>query len=318
MLRREGQLWDHGEDSIASVQAGFHSGGPHLFVSGTSMTVLTVDARLMVTLPTMMRPASHRLLVIAFGMGSSYRHGMILGLDVTGVELVPTVPTFFGHFFEDADAVLADPSGHVVIADGRNHVELTGDAYDIVIVDPPPPMRTAGAGVLYSAEFYEAIARRLSPDGVLVQWVPYDETVADFQAHVRTIRSVFPEVVLAQSVGAFGVHMFASQTPLTIDDEAVRSVLQRPGVVEDLAAAADADETTADGWAKRIETMPWAAGPAVDLIAGSGPTITDDRPLTEYLLLRRLFGVDSERMTPDSVATLFQEAFAEGALSSAP
>ena len=40
------------------------------------MTSLTVDARLMPVLPTIARPEARRLLVIAFGMGSSYRTGL--------------------------------------------------------------------------------------------------------------------------------------------------------------------------------------------------------------------------------------------------
>jgi hypothetical protein len=319
ILRRDGELWAHGEDSIASVQAGWIQGGPHLLVSGTSMTILTVDARLMATLPTIIRPGATRTLVIAFGMGSSFRHGLILGMaEVTGVELVPTVPTFFHNFFADGERVLADPAGRVVIGDGRNHVELVDDAYDIVIVDPPPPMRTAGAGVLYSAEFYQAIARRLGPQGVLAQWVPYDETIDDFRAHVRTFRSVFPEVVLIQSVGGFGVHMFGSTAPIALDEDRIRTVLARPGVVDDLSAAVDAPVAGLEDWVATIEGLPIARGREVEWIAGDGPTISDDRPRTEYLLLRRLFGPDSVPMVPRSVATLFEEAGVGVAISSAP
>ena len=90
------------------------------------------------------------MLVIAFGMGSSYRTGLILGQQVEGVELVPSVPEMFRWFYDDADAVLADPMGRLLIADGRNHVELTDRSFDVVVVDPPPPIESAGTGVLYS------------------------------------------------------------------------------------------------------------------------------------------------------------------------
>ncbi len=124
-VRRAGTLLDAAEDEIASVQAGVVGGQRHLWVTGTSMTILTVDARLMVVLPTMLRPDATKLLVIAFGMGSSYRSGLILGHEVDGIELVPSVPDMFHHYFDDAGAVLANPRGRIVIADGRNHVELT-------------------------------------------------------------------------------------------------------------------------------------------------------------------------------------------------
>ena len=68
-----GHLFASAEDEIASVQAGQKSSTPELWVAGTSMTLLTVDAKLMPVLPLIARPASTRALVVAFGMGSAFR-----------------------------------------------------------------------------------------------------------------------------------------------------------------------------------------------------------------------------------------------------
>jgi hypothetical protein len=46
------------------------------------MTTLTVDAKLMTILPAITRPDARHALVIAFGMGSSYRAALTAGLDV--------------------------------------------------------------------------------------------------------------------------------------------------------------------------------------------------------------------------------------------
>ena len=53
-----GHLFASREDEIASVQAGQISSTPELWVAGTSMTLLTVDAKLMPVLPLIARPAS--------------------------------------------------------------------------------------------------------------------------------------------------------------------------------------------------------------------------------------------------------------------
>ena len=92
------------------------------------MTLLTVDAKLMPILPLIARPDSERALVVAFGMGSAFRSALIAGLDTDAVELVPSVPKMFGFYYPDADAVLADPNGRVIVTDGRNHLELTETA----------------------------------------------------------------------------------------------------------------------------------------------------------------------------------------------
>ena len=78
----------------------------------------------------------------------------------------------FHWFYDDADQVLADPKGKVIVADGRNHVELTDQTYDFVVVDPPPPIESSGVSVISSLEFYQSAKSRLSPEGVMVQWVP--------------------------------------------------------------------------------------------------------------------------------------------------
>ena len=82
----------------------------------------------------------------------------------------------------------------MIVADGRNHVELTDETYDFVVVDPPPPIESSGVSVISSLEFYQAAKARLNPDGVMVQWVPYGQTLDEFLAHVRTYLQVFPNV----------------------------------------------------------------------------------------------------------------------------
>jgi len=58
IANRNGELFASREDEIASVQAGSVNGFKQLWVTGASMTALTVDARLMVILPLSVRPAS--------------------------------------------------------------------------------------------------------------------------------------------------------------------------------------------------------------------------------------------------------------------
>src|SRR4029077_11401135 len=116
----QGTLLATAEDEIASVQAGVRGDGRKLlWVTGTAMTYLTVDAKLMPLLPLMARPQSTSVLKIAFGMGSASREGLIAGLTAQGSELVPSVPGMFGYFYPDAPSVLANPEGSLAITDGR-------------------------------------------------------------------------------------------------------------------------------------------------------------------------------------------------------
>jgi spermidine synthase len=297
MVVQHGELIASTEDEIASVQAGRLGTEKHLWVGGTGMTVLTVDARLMAILPMMLRPEADSMLVICFGMGSSFRSGLIGGLHVDGVELVPSVPKMFGYFHPDSDRMLSDPRGRLIISDGRNYVELAKRSYDLIVVDPPPPVESSGTAVLYSREFYAASASRLKDGGLMMEWMPYGQTVDEFRAHVRTFANVFPEVMIAFGPGHWGTFLFGSREPIRFDETSIRKVLARPGVLEDLAGADDSPVSTVDAWADLIPRLVWISGADVARFAGGGPLITDDRPLPEYYLLRRLIAPDSFRVT---------------------
>jgi spermidine synthase len=285
------------EDDIASVQAGSVGGYAQLWVTGTSMTALTVDVKLMPILPLILRPSSATNLTVAFGMGSAWRAALNAGLTSTAVELVPSVPAMFGIFYPDAPEVMANPKGNIIIADGRNHVELTTDHYDMIIVDPPPPIETAGVSVISSLEFYQAARTRLNPGGVMMQWIPYGQTLDEFKDHVRTYASVFPHVIIVFGPGGNGLYMLGSNDPISFDPATIQSVLSRPGIVQDLSSARDSPAHDAAGWAAEIPKLIWLQGDQVMKFAGSGPMVTDDHPLPEYFLLRHLFGPPSPQMT---------------------
>jgi spermidine synthase len=296
-LLREGNLLAAAEDEIAAVQAGGAPDTRSLLVGGTGMTRLTVDAKLMAYLPIVTRPDAQRMLVICFGMGSTYRSGLIAGLEVDGVELVPSVLDMFRFFYDDATDVYANRDGELIVTDGRNFVELSDRTYDVITVDPPPPIESSGTSVLYSREFYTASAGRLRAGGVMMEWMPYGQSVDDFRSHVRTFADVFPHVVIGFGPTRRGVYMLGSAEPLPVDAEAVREVLGRDGVLDDLVDTVDAPVTRFDEWAAIVEGLVWIEGDAVDAFAGDAPLILDDRPGTEYFLLRRLFGPLSPPMT---------------------
>jgi len=286
---RGGRLFASTEDEIASVQAGQWRFTPELWVAGTSMTLLTVDAKLMPILPLIARPQATRALVVAFGMGSAFRSALIAGLRTEAVELVPSVPEMFRYYYPDAAAVMKDPNGRVIVTDGRNHLELTNDRYDIIVTDPPPPIESSGAAVISSKEYYEAGRDHLTPGGIMMQWVPTGPS-ADFPDHVRTFASVFPQVTLVKGAGGLGTYMLGSSAPISFDEANIRAILGRPGILTDISSAYDSPAKTADAWVDEIAKMTWLQGDAVTTFARRGRMITDDRPRPEYFLLRRLFG----------------------------
>jgi spermidine synthase len=301
VTRDNAQILASAEDSVASVQAvnNNNPGNPlSLYVGGTSMTSLSVDTRLMAHLPLMARPRATSMCVIAFGMGSGFHSAMMDGLTTEAVELVPTVPGMFGNFFPDADQVVADPKGSIVIADGRNFLELTAHKFDLMIVDPPPPMNSSGTAVLFSREFYQAGRSRLNAGGVMLEWEYNGQTVSDMRSHVRTFRSVFAHVTLVFSRSA-GLFMLGSDEPIDLGPTGIQEVLSKPGVLDDLRGAPDSPGgiESAAQWQDFILGNVWISDAAVDAFGASGTLITDDRPYTEYDFLRHLLAPNSPQAT---------------------
>ena len=137
-----------------------------------------------------------------------------------------------------------------------------------------------------------------------MQWVPYGATIDEFRAHLRTFRSVFSHVSMLFGPGGYGLYMLGSDEPMTFDDPTTREVLGRPGILDDISSAYDSPEHTVDGWIARIDGLRWISDDAVDRFVGSGPLVTDDHPLPEYFLLRRLFNQNVPMATPDVLLRL--------------
>jgi hypothetical protein len=105
--------------------------------------------------------------------------------------------------------------------------------------------------------------------------------------------AVFPNVNVTAGPGGYGYYMLGSDGNVEIDRQALIDVLNRPGVLDDVNSAPDASGLTAEQWADRIAGLKWASGDQLRQAVGDGPLITDDRPLPEYFILRRLANPDA-------------------------
>ena len=292
-LRSLGLPVTHAEDELATVDT---VGGPaarrRLLIGGVGVTSLTVDTKLMGYLSKALRPQARDFLVIAFGMGSTYRSGLKLGMHTDVVELSPTVPSRMPVFFPDAGSYLHHGNGRIITSDGRNYVRLARDSYDLIAVDPAPPIESAGSVVLYTREFLTEGKARLRPGGVFLLWMPYALPMDDLKAHVRTFHNVFPHVSLLLSPGRHGLFMLGSDTPLQFTDQSILQVLGNPAAVRDLADSPDYPPTDGPGWVRAVRRAAWLSDDRVAAFTGPGAEITDDRPRSEYFLWRRAFMED--------------------------
>jgi spermidine synthase len=266
-----------------------------LLVNGYGITNLTPITKWMAHLPLAFldRPPKNAL-VICFGMGTTFRSLRSWGIPATAVELVPSVPRLFSYYHDDGDAILASPLSHVVIDDGRRYLERTRDEYDVITIDPPPPLQAAGSSLLYSKEFYNVARQHLRPGGILQQWLPAlpESDPVDVASVARSVRDSFTYVRAFRD--EFGYHFLCSDHPLPrLTPEQVLARMPHNAVI-DLAEwdppSSEATAATNDALSE-LNTILSQERPLDQLVnvAPGTPALTDDRPINEYYILRKWF-----------------------------
>jgi spermidine synthase len=272
-------------DNTATVIAAGEGMNKNLYVNGVAMTYLTPITKMMSALPlASLDHAPKSVLVICFGMGTTYRSMLSWGIDSTAVDLVPSVPALFHYFHADAPLLLQSPNSHVIIDDGRRFLERTNSQYDVIVIDPPPPIGAAGSSLLYSREFYSAAQKRLRPDGILMQWYPGGDH-ATTAAISRALKESFHYVRAFGSFEGWGVHYLASQQPLPNRSATELADRMPPNAAADLVEWGPFSTAEQQFAAVLKNEIP------IDMLIGldkDAPTLLDDRPVNEYGLLRHI------------------------------
>jgi spermidine synthase len=279
-------------DSTATVIASGTDMDKKLLINGYGITSLTPITKIMAHLPMAFlgRPPE-KALVICFGMGTTFRSMRSWNVPVTVVELVPSVPRLFGFYHSNAEQILSSPMSHVVIDDGRRYLERTRDQYDVITIDPPPPLSAASSSLLYSEEFYGAARQRLKPGGILQQWLPAtaDDDPVDTAAVTRSLRNSFPFV--RAFANEFGVHFLCSERPIpVITTEQIVTRMPTSALADLTEWAPTAPVGLSERASAQLDDLLQGELSLDSLVAASPntPALTDDRPINEYYLVRKL------------------------------
>jgi predicted membrane-bound spermidine synthase len=130
--------------------------------------------KLFVYLPVALHPAPRRALLISYGVGSTARAladtRELETIDV--VDISRDILDMSAVVFPDPAAnPLRDPRVRVHVEDGRYFLQTTGERFDLITAEPPPP-KMAGVVNLYSREYFELVRERLAPGGFATYWLP--------------------------------------------------------------------------------------------------------------------------------------------------
>ena len=220
-------------------------------------------------LPMVLHGAPRDVLVVGLGGGATPGAVSQYDASVQIVELSDSVrkaAPFFAHVNYD---LVNRPNVTVRVDDGRNYLALSGRKFDVITADIIQPGH-AGAGHVYSREYFALVRDALKENGVVLQWIGHRPFV-EYSLIMRTFLDVFPNATLWADAG----FMVGTVKPLQIDPAAIDRLRQRPETREALDAV---------GLKSFDDLRRWfTAGPDdMRAFVGDGPILTDDRPLVEY------------------------------------
>ena len=282
--RRLEVLWE--ADGVESSVGLARKNGFAFDVNGKSDGAAIGDAPTQVMLGLLgavLHPNPKRALVIGLGTGETA--GWLAQVpSIERVDVYELEPALM-HVAEACALAnhnaLANPKVHVIFGDARELLLTSKVTYDVIASEPSNPYR-AGVASLFTKEFYDAVAQRLGPSGVFVQWVQAYEVRPDaMRSVVVTLRAVFRSVETWELKLGRDLGFVASRGALVHDVARARRLLETEPYHSALAL------TWGVGGAEGLYSgiLGNADFPA-DYNTGGAPVNTDDRTYLEFAFAR--------------------------------
>jgi spermidine synthase len=298
---RAGDLEYYKEGAAATVSVRRLTGTTSMAIDGkidASNAGDMLTQRLLGLLPVLIHGNAQEVAVIGLGsgvtVGSALAAGTVRRADV--IEISPEVVEASRFFDRESGEALRNPAVRLIVGDGRSHLLLTPQHYDVIVSEPSNPWMS-GVAALFTREFFEAARARLKPDGLLCQWAhTYDISATDLKSIVATFRSVFPE----------GTMWLVGEGDLLLIGAAGRSIADRldriAAGVRNAATAAALSSVGIEPSSAAFDLLSlYAGGPRELERYGDGGLIqTDDHAVLEYSAPRSIYG----RTTTDNAQTI--------------
>lgn len=221
------------KDGIESSVALSKRGGFNFIVNGRCDGNLRADSGtqiMMGLIPALLDSNARRGLVVGLGTGSTAGWlAAVPGMESVDVfELEPAILDVAEACTPMNHQVMTNPKVHIHLGDAREMLLCVREKYDLIVSEPSNPYR-AGVANLFTREYYESAAKRLSPNGCFAQWLQaYEVDEASIETIYATLHSVFP-VIETWQTGAGDLLLVGRAAARSYDaDEMNRRFAQEP------------------------------------------------------------------------------------------
>lgn len=217
--------WKDGNNTSVGIGVAKYNGkegSRTIFVNGKSDGNTRGDyftTVMLAHIPALLAKKLDRICVVGFGTGMTIGtlslYPQTQSIDVAEISNVSIASS---HFFDAYNYnVSTNPRVRFHEMDAFRYLEGTTEKFDVIVSEPSNPW-VAGIENLYSTEFYQIAKRKMTDDGLFVQWIhTYSFNDDLFKMILKTISGQFPAVSIFQLKGG-DLALVARQRPFTRDD----------------------------------------------------------------------------------------------------
>ncbi|MFA5781802.1 MAG: fused MFS/spermidine synthase [Bacteroidales bacterium] len=283
------QLYYHKEGIMATTTAfgsTTDSLDKHILINGVGMTALVTEAKLMAHLPILLSPNNNtkEVLIICFGMGTCLKSAVTHNdVNCEVVELVKEEYETYNYFHKDGSEILANKRVKYYADDGRNFLLLNEKKYDIITIDPAPPIWSVGSVNLYSSDFFILCKEHLKQKGIFCLWVP-PAPYTEVKMIMKSFYSIFPNTTVYRGIKHPGFYLIGTIIPLNIDTAKFKDAANNKAVMSDLNEWDNAFDSP-----EKMLDLKIADSMQLNAFLKNGKVITDNCPYTEFPLWRKRY-----------------------------
>jgi tetratricopeptide (TPR) repeat protein len=281
-----GRLTYYREGASGTVSVRSLTGTRSMAIDGkvdASSAADMLTQRLLAHVPLLLHPNPKSVAVLGLGSGVTLGSSLTHGIDRAVVlEISPEVVEASRQFDSENHRALDDPRTRLIVGDGRTHLMLSREQYDVIVSEPSNPWM-AGIASLFTREFFATARARLTPGGVFCQWAhTYDMSDRDLRSIVATFLSEFPEGT-AWLIGDGDVLLIGSTGSLVPQLSQVAARWSRAGAADDLGGVGVRSPLG-------VLSLFVAEGEALSAWSTGAPLQTDQRARLEFSGPQSIFG----------------------------
>lgn len=227
--------------------------------------------KLMGALPGLLHQHPENALMITFGAGVAAGTTALFTNHLDCVDLASQARDIAPHFEFYNNRIIENRAISLYNDDARHFLQASRKRYSIIISDATHP-RVYDSWVLFTSEFYRIVEKRLTEDGIFLQWLPFHGLTTDqYLGIVRTFSGVFKHTSIWR-VGEGYTLLLSTPDALKIDFQAFQKKLSAPGIRNDLKLVG------LDNPFEMLGYFAMGEENVQKMLSGSPPVMTDNSP----------------------------------------